>query len=92
MSKAALYSADSRLAELDSKISDPECKGLLETAREQVQLGITNRTCADVQTGLSAALEGLGMRLGRDADIASKEAIAFLTLFRREIIAVRGRG
>ncbi|KAG0579610.1 hypothetical protein KC19_4G109900 [Ceratodon purpureus] len=69
MSKAALYSADSHLADVNSKTVDPDCKDLLETAREQVQLayqatGMTdpvqrNQTCADVQTGLSAALEGL---------------------------------
>jgi LacI family transcriptional regulator len=36
-----------------------------------------------------AALEARGLRLGRDVDLFAKEAIPFLTLFRREIMAVR---
>ena len=36
-----------------------------------------------------AALEGQGMRLGQGIDLVAKEAIPFLTLFRREIIAVQ---
>ena len=36
-----------------------------------------------------AAIEGRGVRLGQGVDIASKEAIAFLRLFRAGIVAVR---
>jgi LacI family transcriptional regulator len=35
-----------------------------------------------------AALESLGRQLGQDIDIVSKEAIPFLRLFRKEIIAI----
>ena len=36
-----------------------------------------------------AALEGEGLRLGQEIDLVAKEAIPFLTLFRREIMAVQ---
>ena len=35
-----------------------------------------------------AALEARGLRLGREVDLFAKEAIPFLSLFRREIMAV----
>ena len=44
----------------------------------------TNAAMASV-----AALEGEGLRLGREVDLVAKEAIPFLTLFRREIMAVQ---
>ena len=44
----------------------------------------TSATMASV-----AALETCGRRLGHDIDIFAKEAIPFLTLFRKEIIAIK---
>jgi LacI family transcriptional regulator len=44
----------------------------------------TNAAMASV-----AALEGEGLRLGQEIDLVAKEAIPFLNLFRREIIAVQ---
>lgn len=47
--------------------------------------------CASTASAMAsvAALEGRGLRLGRDIDLVAKEAIPFLSLFRREILAVR---
>jgi LacI family transcriptional regulator len=36
-----------------------------------------------------AGLEGIGRQLGRDIDIVAKEAIPFLSLFRKEIMAIQ---
>ena len=45
--------------------------------------------CSTASTMASvAALESLGRRLGQDIDIVAKEAIPFLRLFRKEIIAI----
>jgi LacI family transcriptional regulator len=44
----------------------------------------TNAAMASV-----AALESQGLRLGEGIDLVAKEAIPFLTLFRREILVVQ---
>jgi pectinesterase len=90
MLKAALYTADQLLAEVDSQTTDPDCKDLLETAREQVQVAINatditdpverNQTCADEQTGLSAALENLETCRVSLTESASSEASSFPSL------------
>jgi len=53
--------------------------------------GIDGIVCASTNSAMAAvaALEEAGMRLGREIDIVAKEAIPFLSLFRREIIAIR---
>jgi LacI family transcriptional regulator len=52
---------------------------------------IDGLVCASTSAAMAsvAALEAQGMRLGRDIDLVAKEAIPFLTLFRREIIAMQ---
>ena len=46
--------------------------------------------CASTSAAMAAvaALEAAGRRLGEDIDVASKEAIPFLTLFRPQIMSV----
>jgi LacI family transcriptional regulator len=52
--------------------------------------GIDGLVCASTSSAMAAvaALEAEGMRLGREIDLVAKEAIPFLSLFRREIIAL----
>jgi LacI family transcriptional regulator len=53
--------------------------------------GIDGLVCASTSSAMAsvAALESEGLRLGRDIDLVAKEAIPFLQLFRREIIALQ---
>ncbi|TNC48369.1 LacI family DNA-binding transcriptional regulator [Rubellimicrobium rubrum] len=53
--------------------------------------GVDGLVCASTNSAMAsvAALEAHGLRLGREIDLVAKEAIPFLTLFRREIIAIR---
>ena len=53
--------------------------------------GIDGLVCASTSSAMAAvaALEGHGMRLGHGIDLVAKEAIPFLSLFRREIIAIQ---
>lgn len=53
--------------------------------------GADGFVCGSPAAALAAmsAIEARGGRLGRDADVASKEAIPFLRLVRREVITVR---
>jgi LacI family transcriptional regulator len=53
--------------------------------------GIDGLVCASTSSAMAsvAALEVEGMRLGREIDLVAKEAIPFLSLFRREIIALQ---
>jgi LacI family transcriptional regulator len=53
--------------------------------------GIDGLVCASTSAAMAsvAALEAEGMQLGREIDLVAKEAIPFLSLFRREIIAMQ---
>lgn len=53
--------------------------------------GIDGLVCASTSSAMAsvAALEAEGMRLGQGIDLVAKEAIPFLSLFRREIIALQ---
>ena len=53
--------------------------------------GIDGLVCASTSSAMAsvAALEAAGMRLGQGIDLVAKEAIPFLSLFRREIIALQ---
>ena len=53
--------------------------------------GIDGLVCASTSSAMAsvAALEATGMRLGQGIDLVAKEAIPFLSLFRREIIALQ---
>ncbi|WP_210529492.1 LacI family transcriptional regulator [Rubellimicrobium arenae] len=52
--------------------------------------GVDGLVCASTSSAMAsvAALEAHGMRLGQGIDLVAKEAIPFLSLFRREIIAI----
>lgn len=88
MSKASLTSADAELVKVDASTVNEDCRELLVTAREQVQLALNTtldtanatkreEVCGELQTGLSAALEGLQTCLRIFNDIESYEAYTF---------------
>lgn len=90
MSTAALSTTDTELASVEANTANADCRELLVTAREQVQLaiaatGIANATlreemCVEVQTGLSAALEGLETCITIFTELESDEALTFPTV------------
>jgi LacI family transcriptional regulator len=82
-----------RLSFVRSATSDsppPEVRAAVAQALSD-DPGIDGIICASTSAAMAsvAALEGLGRRLGADIDVFAKEAIPFLGLFRREIMAIR---
>ena len=71
--------------------SDRESGAMQAAVARALASGADGIVCGSPAGAMAAvaAIEGRGMRLGEGVDIASKEAIAFLRLFRAGIIAVR---
>lgn len=71
--------------------SDGPTAATQATMAEVLAEGVDGIVCASTASAMAsvAALEGRGLALGREIDLVAKEAIPFLTLFRRGILAVR---
>ncbi|TNC74369.1 LacI family transcriptional regulator [Rubellimicrobium roseum] len=71
--------------------SDAASAVVQERMAQVLPEGVDGVICASTNSAMAtvAALESLGLRLGREIDLVAKEAIPFLSLFRREIIAIR---
>nr|WP_051150423.1 LacI family transcriptional regulator [Rubellimicrobium thermophilum] len=65
-----------------------EVQAALERAFARGADGLVSASSAGGMAAV-AALEARGLLLGRDADIVAKEAIPFLSLFRRDLIVLR---
>ena len=74
-----------------SVTSDQPARAVQAALAAVLPEGIDGLVCASTSSAMAAvaALEGHGLRLGQGIDLVAKEAIPFLTLFRREIIALR---
>jgi LacI family transcriptional regulator len=70
----------------DSRIEETQAAVAALLARETPD----GFLCASTASALAAvaAIEAAGLRLGREVDVCSKEALPFLQLFRREIITM----
>lgn len=75
---------------LSGASSDSPAALVQEAVAAALPDGLDGLVCASTSSAMAsvAALEGRGLRLGRGIDLVAKEAIPFLTLFRREIVAI----
>ena len=88
----AAADAGMRCARLDDASSDTPGEALeAAIARRVAGGGVDAILCASVSAAVAsvAAVEGLGLAVGRDLDIAAKEPFPFLRRFRAPIVAVR---
>ncbi|MBP1806573.1 LacI family transcriptional regulator [Rubellimicrobium aerolatum] len=71
--------------------SDSPTASIREAVAQALSLGIDGLVVCSTNAAMAgvAAIEDRGMRLGEGIDLVAKEAIPFLSLFRREIIAIR---
>jgi LacI family transcriptional regulator len=76
---------------LEGVSSDSASALVREAVAQALPQGFDGLVACSTNSAMAAvaAIEARGMRLGREIDLAAKEAIPFLTLFRREIMAVQ---
>jgi LacI family transcriptional regulator len=89
--EAAAAAPDAALRVLARVSSDSPGEAMQAAVDRAFARGLDGLVCASSSAAMAAvaALEGRGLALGREADIVAKEAIPFLSLFRRDLIVLR---